>query len=176
MNHDALFWKVVQGQLPLPQAARVLGWKFINYDEQARRANIEFDASPSLTNPMGNIQGGILAAMLDDCMGPAVYVELAPNKIAVTIESKINYFSPATPGRILGWGQVEQSKGSICFTSGMLTNESGTVLATATATFRIGNLRWQGVVVPNAIAKRMLARGLSKRLGGGDEIVAPLDA
>jgi uncharacterized protein (TIGR00369 family) len=163
MNRDALFWKVVNGELPLPNAATLLGWKFVDYDEDKCEACIEFDAATSLTNPMGNIQGGMLSAMLDDCMGPAVYANLATNQIAMTIESKTNFVSPASPGRIIGWGRVDHAKGAICFTSGRLTNEAGKVLATATATYRIGNLRWHGLSVPNVLAKGMLKWGMAKQ-------------
>ena len=163
MNRDALFWKVVNGELPLPNAATLLGWKFIDYDEGTCEAHIEFDAANSLTNPMGNIQGGMLSAMLDDCMGPAVYANLAINQIAVTIESKTNFVRPALPGRIVGMGRVEHIKGAICFTSGRLTNDVGKVLATATATFRIGNLRWRGISIPNVIAKSILKREMAKQ-------------
>lgn len=58
MNIDSLFWKVVKGELPLPNAATLLGWKFVKHDEYKNKVHIEFDASTSLTNPIGNIQGG----------------------------------------------------------------------------------------------------------------------
>lgn len=164
MNHDSLFWKVVNGQLPMPKAATLLGWKFIEYDHGNRAAHIEFEATTSLTNPMGNIQGGMLSAMLDDCMGPAIYAKLAPNQIAVTVESKTCFVSPAVPGKILGTGRIDHLKGAICFTSGQLTDEAGKVLATATATFRIGNLRWRGLAVPNVIARNLLKREISKQM------------
>lgn len=162
MNRDGLFWKLVDGELPLSGAASVLGWKFIGYEEEKGEVQIEFDASVSLTNSMGNIQGGMLSAMLDDCMGPAIYMNLPPNKLAVTIESKTSFVRPAPPGRILGFGRIDHAKGSICFTSGWLTDVAGKVLATATATFRIGNLRWHGMIVPRPIAKGMMMRELSR--------------
>lgn len=141
MNVDSLFWKVVNGDLPLPNAAALLGWKFIKHDKHKNKAYIEFDAPTSLTNPMGNIQGGMLSAMLDDCMGPAVYATLPANKIAMTIEAKTLFFRTASPGRIIGWGRVDYATSRICFTSGQLTNESHEVLATATAIYQILNLR-----------------------------------
>lgn len=152
MNSDSWFWKVVKGELPLPHAAKTLGWKFVNYNEETSEAKIEFDATVLLTNPMGNIQGGMLSAMLDDCMGPALYARLATDQIAITIESKTSYISPASPGRIFGSGRVEHLKGEICFTSGELSNEAGKVLATATATYRINKL-------DDAVARKRTALG-----------------
>lgn len=111
---------------------------------------------------MGNVQGGFLSAMLDDCMGPAIYATLPANRIAVTVESKTSFVNPARPGRIIGWGEVEHSKGSIAFTRGWLTDPAGKVLATASATFRVGALRWRGLSVPRPIARRMIARTLRR--------------
>lgn len=141
MNLDSLFWKVVKGDLPLPNAAALLGWKFIKHDEHKNKAYVEFDAPTSLTNPMGYIQGGILSAMLDDSMGPAVYACLPANQIAITLEAKTQFFRPASPGRIIGWGRIDYATNKLCFTSGQLMNESHEVLATATAIYQIINLR-----------------------------------
>ncbi|NUU68923.1 PaaI family thioesterase [Enterobacteriaceae bacterium BIT-l23] len=152
MNPDALFWKVVNGQLPLSKAAMTLGWRFDRYDEAQGVVHIEYQAGPGLTNPLGNIQGGILSAMLDDCMGPAIYLDLPPGKVALTIESKTSFIHPAAPGVIRGEGWIEQRKGGICFTAGRLLNDSGHILATASATFRIGSLRWHGLTIPGPVA------------------------
>ena len=98
--------------------------------------------------------------MLDDCMGPAIYATLPANRIAVTVESKTSFVSPARPGRIIGWGEVEHSKGSIAFTRGWLTDPTGKVLATASAPS--GWARWRGLSVPRPIARRMIARTLRR--------------
>ena len=162
MNPESIFYSVVNGDLPRSQAGTLLGWRFIGYDDALRRIQVEFDAGTVLTNPMGNVQGGFLSAMLDDCMGPAIYATLPANRIAVTVESKTSFVNPARPGRIIGWGEVEHSKGSIAFTRGWLTDPAGRVLATASATFRVGALRWRGFSVPRPIARRMIARTLRR--------------
>jgi uncharacterized protein (TIGR00369 family) len=164
MNPDALFWKVINGELPLPQAAKTLGWSFVRYDEKEKVAHIEYNTSGAFTNPMGNIQGGILSAMLDDCMGPAVYVNIPPSKFAVTIESKTLFLSPASPGKIIGTGKIEHMKGSMCFTSGQLLDERGKILATSTAIFKISQLRWLGITIPHPIAKGMVQWKVTKGL------------
>nr|WP_312456308.1 PaaI family thioesterase [Stenotrophomonas pavanii] len=162
INPESIFYRVVNGDLPRSQAGTLLGWRFVDYDDARRRIQVEFEARPLLTNPMGNVQGGFLSAMLDDCMGPAIYATLPANRIAVTVESKTSFVSPARPGRIIGWGEVEHSKGSIAFTRGWLTDPTGKVLATASATFRVGALRWRGLSVPRPIARRMIARTLRR--------------
>ena len=156
MNRHAVFWRVVSGELPLPAAAKTLGWQFVDYDEHSGVINVAYSTGDALTNPLGNIQGGILSAMLDDCMGPAIYVTLPPNKIAVTVESRTQFLHPASPGRILGIGKIEHIKGNLCFTSGQLRDPNGQLLATATAIFRTGNLRWNGLTIPASVANGMM--------------------
>jgi uncharacterized protein (TIGR00369 family) len=156
MNRDALFWRVVSGELPLSPAAKTLGWTFVRYDDQTGEAHVEYLAESSLTNPLGNIQGGILSAMLDDCMGPAVYATLPANKIAVTVESKTLFLRPAVPGKITGTGKIEHLKGNLCFTSGQLCDANGKLLATATAIFRMGKFRWNGITVPSPVASGLI--------------------
>lgn len=156
MHPDAIFWRVVNGELPLPPAAQTLGWQFLQYDKHRQEVSVAYDVPATLTNPLGNVQGGILSAMLDDSMGPAVYVGIPPNRIALTVESKTLFIRPASPGRILGTGRVEHRKGNLCFTAGELRNEAGQVLATATAVFRVSRLRWHGLTVPAPLATGLM--------------------
>lgn len=162
MHPQSILYSVINGDLPASRAGVLLGWKFISHDVELRRINVEFNADSALTNPMGNIQGGFLSAMLDDCMGPAIYAMLPPNRLAVTIESKTNFVSPARPGRIIGWGEIEHGKDSIIFTRGWLTSPKGRLLATASATFKVGAMRWRGLPVPQTVARHMVGRVLRK--------------
>lgn len=163
MRRDNTFWAMVDGRLPLPAAATLLGWRFQAHNETDRSVSVSFDASDALTNPLGQIHGGMLAAMLDDCMGPAIYVELPPDRIAVTVESKTVFIQAARPGRLFGYGRIEHWRGQLCFVSGRLSDGQGRVLATATATFRIGYLRWRGWRVPGPLVRHLLRRQLRKR-------------
>jgi uncharacterized protein (TIGR00369 family) len=96
-----------------------------------------FDARDGFTNPMGNVQGGFLAAMLDDTMGPALVATLGDGEFAPTLELKVSFLRPAAPGRITGTGRVVHRGGSIAFLAGELRNEASEVLPTATATARV---------------------------------------
>lgn len=98
---------------------------------------MQFDAKPEFSNPMGHVQGGFLAAMLDDTLGPALVATLPANHFAPTIELKVNFIRPAKPGRLIGTGRVVARGGTIAFLAGELMNEHGELVATATATARI---------------------------------------
>jgi uncharacterized protein (TIGR00369 family) len=86
---------------------------------------------------MGNVQGGFLAAMLDDTLGPALVATLNDREFAPTLELKVSFLRPAAPSRIVGTGRVVHRGGSIAFLAGELRDETGELLATATATARI---------------------------------------
>jgi uncharacterized protein (TIGR00369 family) len=98
---------------------------------------VHFSALSSFTNPMGNIQGGFLTAMLDDTLGPALVATLAPGEFAVTLELKVSFLRPARPGRLTGRGRVLHRGGSVAFLEGDLRDVSGELLAVASATARV---------------------------------------
>jgi uncharacterized protein (TIGR00369 family) len=83
------------------------------------------------------IQGGFLAAMLDDTLGSALVATLPPDQFAPTLDLHVQFLRPARPGRLHGHGRVVQRGRQICFLPGELTDARGGLVATATATARI---------------------------------------
>src|SRR5690242_3001154 len=134
------FWDAIAGRVPAPPAAETLGWAIEEIDPAAGTIRVSFDAKPAFRNPMGNIQGGFLAAMLDDTMGPALVATLEPDEFAPTLELKVNFLRPAKVGRLVGSARVVHRGGTIAFLEGTLRDASGELVATATATARIVKL------------------------------------
>ena len=129
------FWDAVAGKIPPPPAAALLGWKAT--EAEPGRIRVEFQAKEAFYNPAGVVQGGFLAAMLDDTMGPAATTLLAPGEITATLEMKVSFLRPARAGRLVGEGRVVHKGRSIVFMEGSLTAEDGSLIATATTTARI---------------------------------------
>jgi len=123
--------------LPRPPCAELLGWEVVEARPADGWIRIRFEGRPEFVNPAGYIQGGFLAAMLDDTMGPAMFVYSEGRLFTPTIEMHVSFLAPARPGPIYGEGQVLQAGKSIAFLEGKLTDLSGTVLARATATSRL---------------------------------------
>ena len=94
---------------------------------------IGFDGKHEFCNPAGFVQGGILSAMLDDTMGPAVFVMTEGKLYTATITMTVNFLAPAKPGPITGEASVTQLGKTVAFVEGRLMAEDGTLLATATA-------------------------------------------
>jgi uncharacterized protein (TIGR00369 family) len=131
------FWDAIEGRAPMPPAAATLGWELVDVDPYAGTIEVAFAAGEHLLNPMGNVQGGFLAAMLDDTLGPALVATLGEGQFGVTLELKVNYLRPARAGRLLARGRVVHRGGSVAFLEGSLADDAGDTVATATATARI---------------------------------------
>jgi len=124
-----------EGLVETPPAAALLGWKALSLEPGHVR--VRYTAKPEFANPQGAVQGGFLAAMLDDAMGPALFTLLAAEDFAPTIEMKVNFVRPARTGPIIAEGSVVHKASSIAFLEGRLMTDDGDLIATATATARI---------------------------------------
>jgi uncharacterized protein (TIGR00369 family) len=125
--------------LPLPPCSKLLGWKLLDACPERGWIRIGFDGKPEFRNPARLIQGGILAAMLDDTIGPAVFVKTKGQLYTVTISMNINFLAPAGVGPIIGEGTVVQLGKTIAFVEGKLLDAAGLLLATTTANARLVN-------------------------------------
>jgi uncharacterized protein (TIGR00369 family) len=133
MDRDAFFWQIQVGKLPLPRVAATLGMSITRVDAEAGVVEADFEGKPEFTNPVSNVQGGILAAMLDDTMGPALACQLAAGEFAPTLNLNISFLKPAKPGKLRGVGRVVRKGKDVCYLAGELS-QNGELVATATAT------------------------------------------
>jgi len=120
-----------------PPCARLLGWRLLDARPEEGWIKLGFEGKPEFCNPAGFIQGGMLTAMLDDTMGPAVLVMSEGRLYTTTISMAVNFLAPAKPGPIVAEAKVIQLGRTIAFVEGKLTAEDGTLLATATASERL---------------------------------------
>ena len=124
-------------RIDVPPCSRLLGWRILDAQPEQGWVRIGFDGKPEFCNPAGFIQGGILTAMLDDTMGPAVFVMTGGKLYTATISITVNFLAPARPGPLVGEARVTQFGKTIAFVEGRLIAEDGTVLATATTSARL---------------------------------------
>ena len=123
--------------IPMPPCAKLLGWRVLDARPKDGWIRILFDGKPDFCNPAGFVQGGMLSSMLDDTMGPAVFVMTEGRLFTTTITMTVNFLAPAKPGPITGEATVTQLGKTIAFAEGRLTAEDGTLLATATSSIRL---------------------------------------
>ena len=121
----------------IPEA---LGYATTIYGE---RAETILDLDARHANRNGRVHGGVHATILDAAMGFAassVFARLEGTGIAetdvLTLTLTTNYVGATPRDRIVATGRVDRHGRSIAFTSGHVRDDEGTLLATATASFK----------------------------------------
>jgi uncharacterized protein (TIGR00369 family) len=137
--------QTILDDIPAPPCAELLGWQFVDAKPEQGWIRVRFDGKPEFRNPAGFIQGGFLTAMLDDTMGPAVFIMTKGELYTASIDINVSFLAPAKVGALYGEATVVQIGKTIAFIEGRLTDESGTLIAKATTSARL---------VPSAKAMR----------------------
>ncbi len=133
MDKNAFFWQVQDGRLPPPKVAATLGIKILSVSPEDGTIEVEFEGKPEFTNPVGHIQGGFLAAMLDDTVGPLISSTLRAGEFAPTLNLNVSFAKPASVGKLLGKGHIVRRGRDVSILAGELY-QNGELIATATAT------------------------------------------
>jgi uncharacterized protein (TIGR00369 family) len=133
VDKDSYFWKRFDGRMPPPPCGKTLGTEIVQVDSERGIIEITFEARAEFLNPAGNVQGGFLAAMLDDTMGPAIMSTLAVGEFAPTLNLNVQFHRPAKAGPLKGVGRVVLRGKEVCQLAGELF-QNDRIVATATAT------------------------------------------
>ena len=88
------------------------------------KAVVRFEPSEEMMNPFGVVQGGILAAMLDDIMGPAGFSAAEGHPFS-TIQMSVTYQGKVKPGEaVVGEANVIKKGKTLMLVDGELYRES----------------------------------------------------
>ena len=131
--------RAFHGGVPNP-SGELLGSKVLELDRAEGRAVVEFAARPEFCNPMGRLQGGFIAAMLDEAMSIAGVAKGGFRYYLPTLEMKTSFIKPAKPGRLIAEGRVQRLTRAIAFLEGRLTDPDEALIATATATAMLARI------------------------------------
>lgn len=111
----------------------LLGMTVLAVDQAAGTVRLQFEAKPEFCNPMGNVQGGFIVAMLDDAAAIAAIVKAGQRIGIPTIELKTSFFGPAKLGApLFAEGRCLKLGKRIAFMEADLTDAAGTLLARLT--------------------------------------------
>ena len=118
-----------------PTGSQTLGFRMLSVSQEKMEVEVAFEAKAELlANPMKQVQGGYLCAMLDECMSVACMVASGMTHVAPTVEMKTSFFRPAAFGPLRGVGRVVRWGRTIAFTEGELYDPEGRLLAKASGT------------------------------------------
>ena len=129
--------KSVFDNLNMPPISKLLGWRLIDLKPAEGTIRVAFEGKPEFCNPSGFIQGGMLSAMLDDTMGPAAFIMTGGKLYTPTITMTVSFISPGKVGSFVCEAKVVQMGKTVVFVEARLTDEAGTLVATATSTSRL---------------------------------------
>ena len=132
VNKDSFFLRH-----PAPPAAETLGWELLAEFPDEGRIDIAFHPNATMLNPGGTVQGGFIAAMLDDAMGPALVSSTNGTEMPVSLDINVSFIKPVRPGRVIARGRVVSRTKSTAFLEAELFDQAGNLLARATSTARI---------------------------------------
>ena len=126
---------MLRGEAPPPAAATWLGMRLASF--ATGEARVELDATASHGNPMGTVQGGILAAVADATMGWAYMTTLGEGESYTTVEMKVNFLRAVRTGRISARARVKNAGRTLGLVECDVVDASDTLVAHAVSTCMI---------------------------------------
>ena len=113
---------------------------------------VPFDAKLVGNPATGVIHGGVITTLLDNCAGVAVATALPDLRSIATLDLRIDYMKPATPGLdVIGYTRCYKVTRHIAFVNGCAYHEDpNDPIATTAMTFMLGANKaapsaWAGV-------------------------------
>ncbi len=117
-----------------PPCSETLGMQLIAVNQAAQTIRMCFDVSPDFTNPMGSVQGGFVAAMMDEAMSTCVIIASNVTMTAPTLEFKVSFMRPLFPGPAEAEARVLKLGKTTAFIEAELFDPEGNMVAKASAT------------------------------------------
>ncbi|AWZ01488.1 hypothetical protein RHODOSMS8_01958 [Rhodobiaceae bacterium] len=127
----------IPGSEEEPNSLRMLGWKLLDWDPEAQKIKVGFETRKEFRNPGGVIQGGIIAAMIDDAFGPMCIMASGRTKRPLTLDLNVSYLAAGNHGKFICEARIIRQGKSISFVEGELFDASGELVARATSTVRL---------------------------------------
>lgn len=113
----------------------LLGTEFVDFDEQTSTLTLRFTARPELCTKRGGLQGGFVAAYLDEAMGYAHFFATGGEEAALNLDLTMSLLKLIPIGQtFLGKGRVVRGGKRVVFLEGELLSQDGVVYARGTST------------------------------------------
>jgi uncharacterized protein (TIGR00369 family) len=133
MADDSYFAKLRRGEAAPPPVTTTLGGRITSVDADAGTLESDYLATPAFLNPAGQVQGGMLAAMLDDVTAFLVTATLGADEFCATLNLNVSFLRPATAGALAGSARIVRRGRDVVHVQGDLL-QGGRAVASATAT------------------------------------------
>jgi uncharacterized protein (TIGR00369 family) len=125
--------QIIDGDTAPPPISSTLGGRIVSLDVENGSIECEYLGAAAFRNPAGQVQGGMLAAMLDDVTALLVMATLADGQHCATLTLNVTFLRPAMPGAITGRATLTRRGSRIGNAQGELW-QNDKLVATAAAT------------------------------------------
>lgn len=125
-------------QIP-PPVFTEMGGEFLAFDPVAKSLTVRFPVQARYQNPMGYMQGGMIAAAVDNVIGPLSFL-IAPPSVTKTLTMTYLRPIPATLSEIVVQAWLVSAEGRELLFAAEVRRGENAVLATAEA--RHHTVRW----------------------------------
>ena len=123
---------LVRGDVAPPAAATLIGMRLHSF--APGEALVRLDGSDTHLNPMGTVQGGVLAAVADAAMGWAYMTTLGEGESYATLEMKINFLKPVRRERLEARARVRKAGKTVGLVDCDILDERESLVAHAVGT------------------------------------------
>jgi acyl-CoA thioesterase len=98
-------------------------------------ATLTLAIRPELSQNHGVVHGGAIASLIDTATAFAILTLLEPDERVTTVDLTISYLRPGFEGQMRATARVLRQGRRLIATTAEVTDESGTLLATALSTY-----------------------------------------
>jgi uncharacterized protein (TIGR00369 family) len=117
----------------IPPITQTLGGRVRSASPEEGLLTLDYVATDAFLNPAGQVQGGILGAMLDDVTASLVTATLEAGESCATLNLNVSFLRAAKPGALAGRARLVRRGRDVCHVEGELSQD-GRAVATAAAT------------------------------------------
>lgn len=108
--------------------------KLLAINSNEGTARLQFEVGPEFCNPRGDIQGGIVAALLDESCAYACIAAAKRATFVASLELKTSYLSAAKQGLLFAEARCIKMGRTFAFLEAELTDPNGKLLAKLSTT------------------------------------------
>ncbi|MDH2445274.1 PaaI family thioesterase [Amnibacterium sp. CER49] len=128
---------VQRSEIAPPPIAEVFGMRFDTIEDG--RFSVSCEPREAFFNPLGSVHGGLACTLLDTVLACAGHTTMPAGVGYTSIDLQVRYLRAVQPsaGRVTATGRVVKRGARVIFTDGELTDQAGTVYATATSSLLV---------------------------------------
>ncbi|MFX0048510.1 MAG: PaaI family thioesterase [Candidatus Hermodarchaeota archaeon] len=123
---------MIQGKVPTPPIAQLLGFKFTDYCDGC--TTVEMEITEKYWNPMKTLHGGVYCDLADAAMGFSFLTTLSEDELFTTVDLRINYLKPVTTGKLVASSKIIKRGKRLGYMECEIVNEQGKLVAKASST------------------------------------------